>query len=45
MNNMENKKNMYGGNNFIFESMVNSVLEDKAKGKDKKSENLDSVIL
>ena len=45
MNNMENKKNMYGGNNFIFESMVNSVLEDKAKGKDKKSENLDSDTL
>ena len=42
---MENKKNMYGGNNFIFESMVNSVLEDKAKGKDKKSENLDSDTL
>lgn len=45
MNNMENKKNMYGGNNFIFESMANSVLEDKAKGKDKKSENLDSDTL
>ena len=42
---MENKKNMYGGNNFIFESMANSVLEDKAKGKDKKSENLDSDTL
>ena len=42
---MENKKNMYGGNNFIFENMLNSVLEDKAKGKDKKSENLDSDTL
>jgi len=31
--------NIYQGKNFIFESMVNSMMEDKSKGKDKKAEN------
>jgi hypothetical protein len=41
-----NKKDLYkGGINPIYESMMNSMLEDKEKGKDKSSESMDSVSI